>query len=286
VTWAKVSFASDVNTQFVPSERHKLRPATVAVAKLAVMAKRLVEETVEAVIDEPKSVVAVASVKEAAAKVDVPVTVSGPVTTKASVEVPPLNTIEFVVVLPAFVTVWRFGVVPVGQLVPFWRQTFVPFTVRKEKAPFVEKRLVLDAIVAKEVVNVAFVAVRFWREAVPRTVSVEVTVEEAARNPPNNWSVAVADAPRLETWAKVSFASDVNTQFVPSERHKLRPATVAVAKLAVTAKRLVEETVEAVMDEAKIVVPVASLNETFWREVVPRTVSVEVTVEEAARNPP
>ena len=41
----------------MPSERHRLRPATVAVAKLALMAKRLVEETVVPVIDEPNNVV-------------------------------------------------------------------------------------------------------------------------------------------------------------------------------------------------------------------------------------
>ncbi len=50
-------------------------------------------------------------------------TVSVLETTKAAVEVPPANTIEFVVVLPVFVTVWKFGVVPLGQFVPFARQT-------------------------------------------------------------------------------------------------------------------------------------------------------------------
>jgi hypothetical protein len=62
----------------------------------------------------------------------------------------------------------------------------------------------------------------------------------------------------LETWARVSFTNEVKTQFVPSDRQRLRPATVAVAKLAVIPKRLVPETVEAVIDEPNKVVPVAA----------------------------
>jgi len=48
--------------------------------------------------------------------------------TKSAVEVPPANWMAFVVVLPALVTVCRFGVVPVGQFVPFARHTNEPFT--------------------------------------------------------------------------------------------------------------------------------------------------------------
>jgi hypothetical protein len=54
--------------------------------------------------------------------------VTEPMNTKSPVEVPPANWMAFVVVLPAFVTVWRFGVVPLGQLVPFERQMLWPFT--------------------------------------------------------------------------------------------------------------------------------------------------------------
>jgi hypothetical protein len=43
---------------------------------------------------------------------------------KPAVDVPPANWIALVVVLPTFVTCWRFGVVDVaGQLVPFARHT-------------------------------------------------------------------------------------------------------------------------------------------------------------------
>jgi hypothetical protein len=49
-------------------------------------------------------------------------------TVKDAVDVPPPKTMAFVVVLPAFVTVWRFGVVPEGQFVPLARQTKEPPT--------------------------------------------------------------------------------------------------------------------------------------------------------------
>jgi len=55
-------------------------------------------------------------------------TVRLPVTTKSFVDVPPLNTMAFVVVFPAFVTVWKLAAVELGQLVPFKRQTDEPFT--------------------------------------------------------------------------------------------------------------------------------------------------------------
>ena len=60
--------------------------------------------------------------------VSTPFTVALVLKVKSAVEVPPANWMAFVVVLPAFVTVWRFGVVPVGQLVPFARHTATPFT--------------------------------------------------------------------------------------------------------------------------------------------------------------
>lgn len=57
-----------------------------------------------------------------------PLTVAEVLKTKSAVLVPPANWMAFVVVLPAFVTVWRFGVVPVGQLVPEARHTATPLT--------------------------------------------------------------------------------------------------------------------------------------------------------------
>jgi hypothetical protein len=61
-------------------------------------------------------------------KVEVPETVRSVEIVRFPVDVPPANWMVFVVVFPAFVTVWRFGVVPVGQLLPFERQTATPFT--------------------------------------------------------------------------------------------------------------------------------------------------------------
>jgi hypothetical protein len=50
----------------------------------------------------------------------------------------------------------------------------------------------------------AFAKEMDWKEEEPRTVRVEVTVEEAATKPPKSWRVAVAEDPRAETEARVS----------------------------------------------------------------------------------
>ena len=81
---------------------------------------------------------------------------------KLPVEVPPANWIALVVVLPAFVTVWRLAAVPDGQLVPFERQGAKPL-IRSEVAeaePREEKDSAID-------VNVALEPVRFVMEPVP-----------------------------------------------------------------------------------------------------------------------
>ena len=54
---------------------------------------------------------------------DVDEAASVPVAVRFDVVIPPKTVMLFVVTLPAFVTVWRFGVVPLGQFVPFARQT-------------------------------------------------------------------------------------------------------------------------------------------------------------------
>ena len=51
---------------------------------------------------------------------------------KLFVDVPPLNWMAFVVVLPPFVTVWKSAETLDGQFVPFWRQTENPFTAIEE----------------------------------------------------------------------------------------------------------------------------------------------------------
>jgi hypothetical protein len=67
----------------------------------------------------------------------------------------------------------------------------------------------------------------------PSTVKVEVTVLDAATNPPNSESVEVALDPRAVTVARVSVsAKRYAGQLVPVERQTVRPFT----------KRLVVET--------------------------------------------
>jgi len=70
-----------------------------------------------------------------------PETVAEVLKTKSAVEVPPANCRAFVVVLPAFVTVWRFGVVPEGQLVPLARHTAIPPTNIAEEVTVVAERV-------------------------------------------------------------------------------------------------------------------------------------------------
>ena len=119
-------------------------------------------------------------------RAEVPRTVSVPVTVeeevrlppssmKVAVEVPPANWMAFVVVFPAFVTVCRFGVVPVGQFVPFARHTLNPFTStapafkvvpdavakpsQEVEVPFVNERFVNVPLVPNKLVVVTLVPV-------------------------------------------------------------------------------------------------------------------------------
>lgn len=82
--------------------------------------------------------------------VKTPFTVALVLKTKSAVEVPPANWIAFVVVEPAFVTVCKFGVVPVGQLVPFARHTAMPPTKMAE-----EVTVLAESVEALSVVPVA-----------------------------------------------------------------------------------------------------------------------------------
>jgi hypothetical protein len=82
---------------------------------------------------------------------------------------------ELIVPFDAF-TVVPLAVVKPSQevLVPFVKERFVT-------VPFVVKRFVVVTLVP-----VPFVKVSAWREVLPSTVKVEVTVEEAARKPPKS----------------------------------------------------------------------------------------------------
>lgn len=130
--------------------------------------------------------VPVALVNVVLAKVEVPVTVRAPVMVKSAVEVPPANWMALVVVLPAFVTVWRLGVVPVGQLVPLARQTIDPFTNRlvvetvpdpsQEVVALVANKLVEEARVAKLLVVVTLLPRAFVKLRVAIVPEVELKV--------------------------------------------------------------------------------------------------------------
>jgi hypothetical protein len=117
-----------------------------------------------------------------------------------------------VVVLPLFVIVWSVAVVAAdpGQFVLLARHTDEPFTAIAEalsvvpeavpnpnhevEVPLVKlsepivpdcaNKLVEEAVVEKEFVVVAFVAVSVPSVVAPTTVNVEVTVEDAAMRPP------------------------------------------------------------------------------------------------------
>lgn len=80
-----------------------------------------------------------------------PETVAEVLNVKSAVDVPPANWIAFVVVLPALVTVWRFGVVPVGQLVPLAKHTATPPTKIAE-----EVTVVAESVLAEREEPVAF----------------------------------------------------------------------------------------------------------------------------------
>jgi hypothetical protein len=148
------------------------------------------------------SVVPEASVYVTVWRPVVPVTFRFPVIVKFPVDVPPLNWMSLVVTFPAFVTVWRLGVVPVGQFVPFARQTLFPPTVRLETAsldPVAFVKLNSETVpeVERRVVKLAEDEMRFvlWRLVAKRLVPVAsvklrvVTVEEPALKLPVSASV-------------------------------------------------------------------------------------------------
>ena len=140
-----------------PTEFVNNNEAIVAFVAPKLVAKPLVDVTL----------VPVAFVKVTPSSEELPPIVKAPVTLRsevianAPVDVPPANWMAFVVVFPAFVTVWKFGEVPDGQFVPLARQTFWPFTSKLEPdaVPKVKEE-------PNKVVAVAFVAVRLVDERV------------------------------------------------------------------------------------------------------------------------
>jgi hypothetical protein len=88
-----------------------------------------------------------------------------------------------------------------GQFVPLAKQTCAPFTNK-----LVVETVVAYTFVVVTLVNVAFVPMTFCKSVPPKTVSVDVTVDEAETDPPNRLSVLVAVFPRAETSANVCVA--------------------------------------------------------------------------------
>lgn len=117
--------------------------------------------------DEPVALANVAFWREVLpSTVRTPDTVAEVLNVKSAVEVPPANWIAWVVVLPAFVTVWRFGVVPVGQLVPFARHTATPPTKIAEEVTVLADKVLAEreepvALVKLSVATVPEVDTRF-----------------------------------------------------------------------------------------------------------------------------
>ena len=155
------------------------------------------------------------------------------------VDVPPLKTIELVVVFPALVTVWKLPVVPDGQLVPSARQTFCPFTV-----------------------------VLAGRMVAPRTINVLLTVNNPVDVPPANWMVLVVVLPAFVTDWNVPLPPPPGGQFVPSARQTFFPPIVE--PFGNCAKPETNKFVDVTF------VPVALVNVMPWSEVVPVTVRLDV----------
>jgi hypothetical protein len=281
VTEASVSASDAALGQPTPFCKQIPCPATVAEAKEAKFALKI----------DPVALT----------KVSKPLTLADELKTKSPVEVPPPNWIAFVVVLPAFVTVWKFGLVLEGQLVPFAKQTAIPFTstavdvtIEAERTPafnvapvafpntskpaatvfafniepvaFVNPKFEAKIFVAVAFVPVASVNVTPPNEETPPTVSVPVAVTFDVASPPNSVTDEVAKAPRFVTEARVSASAEAEGQPTPFCKQIPCPATVAEANEAKFA--LSVEPVALPKDKIPIAalfefneVPVAEVNE-------------------------
>ncbi len=197
----------------------------------------------------------------------VPATAKVPVTEEEAATKPPKNWAVVVVKLPRAVTDWRVSrPEAAGQLVPFERQTEIPFTkIAVEVTVFAERvsafsvdpvalvklKLVMVPVVARRLVEkrfaanklvvvvlmpVALVNVTPARVETPVTLRVPVAVMLEAVSPPNKVNVVVVKLPRLDTvWRVSASATDPVEQNCPLERQIPCPATVAVAKEAMLA---------------------------------------------------
>lgn len=122
----------------------------------------------------------------------------------------------------------------------------------------------------------------------PTTVRDDVTVELAPIKPPYKSSVEVAKEPRAVTVASVSLSvMRYAGQLVASSRQTETPPTVrAPNSPAFAFNCVVEATPETYKFVVVTLVAVAFVAVMFCKFVSPRTVNVEVTVEEAVRKPP
>ena len=97
-------------------------------------------------------------------------------------------------------------------------------------------------------VAVALASVTFWRAVLPRTVKVEVTVEEEERKPPKRESVLFVVAPLFVMIWRVAVVAASPGQLVPFARQTedppreiLPPVIVTLPEVKLVAFRFVPE---------------------------------------------
>lgn len=268
---------------------------------------RLVTVPLSAVRSVTKSEEPVAFVKvvfwreERPLAVKMPLTVAEVLKTKSAVEVPPANWIEFVVVLPAFVTVWRLGVVPVGQLVPLARQTATPPTKIAEEVTVVAEsvpafNVVPVALEKLKVAMVPEVEVRFVTEPLIEVSVLIVAMFEVSESPvaevkPKllaNKFVEVVLVPVAFTHVMfVRLSGAVRTRFAIVAVVALKMVEVENANDAFGAKRLVKVPL---VEERFVTVPFVAkrlvvVTETAVREVMVPFVALNVVTPRVSMMP-
>lgn len=172
VALTKVRFVTvpEVARRFVVVTEMAVREVMVPFVETKVSIVPLVAVRSDTNKDEPVALVKVVFWRLVLPRtVRTPETVAEVLNVKSAVEVPPANWIAFVVVLPAFVTVWRFGVVPEGQLVPLAKHTAIPFTNIA-----VEVTVVAESVLAYKEEPVAFSKLNV---AIVPEVEVRVVIE-------------------------------------------------------------------------------------------------------------
>lgn len=226
--------------QPVPFERQTVVPLAVSEPKMPVPTVAVFEKScVELTVFEKYPYVLVTAVPVAFVKVRFP-REERPVTVKALAKRFVEAKVAMVPLVPAMFVTDRFVVV---TLVPvtfpryaFQRRVSLP----SEKARSVcGRRFELTRPVRERETPVAEVKEVRARVDCPMTVKELVTVLEAARNPPSRFRVWWVLDPRAVTEASVSASAPAAGQPTPFVRQTPTPMIVAVAKVPVTALKVV-----------------------------------------------